>query len=72
MFTLPPRDHTDSPARSAGFAILRDHVALYAAQFERCSVSGETVDPQPGTFSGGGLTSRLASPFKGVPSSRLW
>ena len=30
------------------FAMLRDHVAFYATPFDRCSVDGETVVPQPG------------------------
>lgn len=55
-----------------GFAVLRDHVAFYAAPFDRCSVDGETVVAQPGDFYGGWITSTLAGPFKGVPGSRLW
>lgn len=57
---------------SPGFAALRDHVAFYAGPFERCTVDGEIVIPQPGDFYGGWITSRLAGPFKGVPGSRLW
>tara|TARA_R110002049_G_scaffold72183_1_gene186247 strand:+ start:408 stop:902 length:495 start_codon:yes stop_codon:yes gene_type:complete len=60
------------PSPSAKFAILRDHVAFYAAPFDRCSVDGETVVPQPGEFYGGWITSKLAGPFKGVPGSRGW
>lgn len=52
--------------------ILRDHVAFYAWPFDRCSVDGETVTPQPGGFYGGWITSRLAGPFKGVPGSQGW
>ena len=55
-----------------GFASLRDHVAFYAAPFDRCSVDGETVVPQPGEFYGGWITSALAGPFKGIPGSRGW
>ncbi len=54
------------------FAALRDHVAFYAAPFDRCSVDGETVTPQPGTFYGGWITSTVAGPFKGVPGSQGW
>ncbi|PHR20549.1 MAG: hypothetical protein COA41_05150 [Sphingopyxis sp.] len=60
------------PSPSAEFVILRDHVAFYAAPFDRCSVDGETVIPQPGEFYGGWITSKLAGPFKGVPGSRGW
>ena len=57
---------------SPAFASLRDHVAFYAAPFDRCSVDGETVVPQPGDFYGGWITSALAGPFKGIPGSRGW
>ncbi|MEG3125490.1 DUF427 domain-containing protein [Sphingomonas sp. GB1N7] len=57
---------------SPAFAILRDHVAFYAGPFDRCSVDGETVVPQPGDFYGGWITGALAGPFKGVPGSRGW
>ena len=59
-----------SPTRS--FALLKDHIAFYAAPFELCTVDGEPVTPQPGGFYGGWITSRQAGPFKGVPGSRLW
>lgn len=54
------------------FAILRDHVAFYAGPFDRCSVDGETVRPQPGGFYGGWITGNLAGPFKGVAGSMGW
>jgi uncharacterized protein (DUF427 family) len=57
---------------SAAFAILRDHVAFYAGPFDRCSVDGETVVPQPGDFYGGWITKALAGPFKGIPGSGRW
>lgn len=55
-----------------GFAALRNHVAFYAGPFDRCSVDGETVVPQPGKFYGGWITSNLAGPFKGAPGSWGW
>jgi uncharacterized protein (DUF427 family) len=60
------------PNPSRDFVQLRDHVAFYAGPFDRCSVNGETVVPQPGGFYGGWITSDLAGPFKGGPGSRLW
>ena len=54
------------------FAALIDHVAFYAAPFDRCMVDGEAVVPQPGGFYGGWITSKLTGPFKGVPGSRFW
>jgi len=55
-----------------GFATLRDHIAFYAGPFDRCTVDGEAVVPQPGNFYGGWITSALAGPFKGVPGSLGW
>ena len=60
------------PNPSRSFAMLRDQVAFYASAFDRCSVDGETVEPQPGGFYGGWITSAVAGPFKGIPGSRLW
>ncbi len=60
------------PAPTPGFAILRDHIAFYAAPFDRCLVNGEQVIPQPGRFYGGWITSAVAGPFKGVPGSYGW
>ena len=67
-----PRVGWSYSAPSRAFAMLRDHVAFYAAPLDRCTVDGETVIPQPGDFYGGWITSRLAGPFKGVPGSRGW
>ena len=67
-----PRVGWSYPSPTSPFAMLRDHVAFYAAPFDRCSVDGETVTPQPGEFYGGWITSDLAGPFKGVPGSRFW
>jgi uncharacterized protein (DUF427 family) len=60
------------PAPSRNFTVLRDHVAFYAGRFDRCSVDGETVRPQPGSFYGGWITPNLSGPFKGGPGSQGW
>lgn len=67
-----PRVGWSYPSPTPGFASLRDHVAFYAAPFDRCSVDGETVIPQPGGFYGGWITSDQAGPFKGGPGSMGW
>ena len=67
-----PRVGWSYPDPSRAFAILRDHVAFYAGPFDRCSVDGETVVPQPGSFYGGWITADLAGPFKGVSGSVGW
>ena len=60
------------PSPTAAFAMLKDHVAFYAAPFDLCTVDGEEVTPQPGGFYGGWITSLVAGPFKGIPGSRFW
>ena len=60
------------PDPTAGFASLRDHVAVYAERPDRCTIDGEQVRPQPGGFYGGWITADLAGPFKGVPGSMDW
>lgn len=60
------------PQPSAGFEVLADRVAVYAAPMDECTVDGEVVEPQPGGFYGGWVTSSLAGPFKGVPGSMGW
>ena len=67
-----PRVGWSYPTPTAPFALLRNHVAFYAAPFDRCSVDGETVVPQPGEFYGGWITSKVVGPFKGIPGSRGW
>jgi uncharacterized protein (DUF427 family) len=59
-----------SPA--ASFAMLRNHIAFYAGPFDKCTVDGETVIPQPGAFYGGWITSGFAGPFKGGPGTMGW
>ena len=60
------------PGPLPGFEPLRDHVAVYAAEMDACLVEGELVEPQPGAFYGGWITSRVVGPFKGVPGSMGW
>lgn len=67
-----PRVGWSYPDPSPAFAMLRDHVAFYAAPFDRCSVDDDLVVPQPGNFYGGWITANLAGPFKGVPGSMGW
>lgn len=60
------------PDPTPTFQGLRDHIAVYAAPFDHCSVDGEVVTPQAGDFYGGWITSRLAGPFKGGPGTQGW
>ncbi|WP_242417523.1 DUF427 domain-containing protein [Sphingomonas panni] len=54
------------------FRSLRDHIAFYAGPFDRCTVDGVPVTPQPGGFYGGWITPDLAGPFKGPPGTMGW
>ena len=67
-----PRVGWSYPDPSRAFVALKDHVAFYAAPFDRCSVDGEKVTPQPGAFYGGWITSDIVGPFKGMKGSMGW
>jgi uncharacterized protein (DUF427 family) len=56
----------------AGFEAIAGHVAFYAQKMDRCSVAGETVEPNEGDFYGGWVTSKVVGPFKGGPGSWGW
>ena len=60
------------PTPSKGFEALADHVALYPGRVDRCTVDDEVVEPQPGHFYGGWITSRVTGPFKGTPGTSGW
>ena len=47
-------------------------IALYPGRVDRCTVDGEVVEPQPGNFYGGWITSRVTGPFKGAPGTSGW
>jgi uncharacterized protein (DUF427 family) len=54
------------------YATLRDHIAFYANHVDECWVDGERVQPQPGDFYGGWITSHVRGPFKGAPGTMGW
>ena len=60
------------PDPDPAYAVIRDHLAVYAGRMEACTVGGERVTPQPGGFYGGWITADLKGPFKGVPGSLGW
>ena len=60
------------PRPAKGFEQLVGHVALYPGRVDRCTVDGEVVQPQPGGFYGGWITSRVTGPFKGAPGTSGW
>ena len=60
------------PSPTPAFAALADHIALYPGAMGACVVDGERVEPQPGGFYGGWVTSKVSGPFKGGPGSMGW
>ncbi len=60
------------PSPNGRFAALQGHVALYPGKMDYCLVDGERVEPQPGGFYGGWITSAVSGPFKGGPGSQGW
>ncbi len=69
---LAARSAWTYPTPSRGYESLAGRVALYAAPMDRASVDGEVVQPQPGGFYGGWITSNVAGPFKGAEGSLGW
>lgn len=69
---VAPRVAWGYPTPTPTCAALLDHVALYPAAMDLCTVDGEAVTPQPGGFYGGWITSSVVGPFKGIPGSRFW
>ncbi len=59
-------------APSRGFEPIAGAVAVMPGLVDRCTVDGETVRPQPGSFYGGWVTSRVVGPFKGEPGTSGW
>jgi len=59
------------PTPLPGYEVLADRVALYATELT-CTVDGELVQPQPGGFYGGWITSQVVGPFKGGAGTRGW
>lgn len=57
---------------SAGFEPIAGAVAVMPGAVDRCTVDGEVVVPQPGSFYGGWITSRVTGPFKGAPGTLGW
>jgi uncharacterized protein (DUF427 family) len=55
-----------------GFESIRDAVAFYPALMDACWVDDERVEPQPGGFYGGWITSDIVGPFKGEPGTSGW
>lgn len=60
------------PAPTERFAPIIGHYGFYAQLMDECSVDGEVVDPNEGSFYGGWITSKVVGPFKGGPGTLGW
>ena len=56
---------------TAGFEPIAGYVTFYPSRLE-CEIDGERVEPQPGGFYGGWITSDVVGPFKGGPGTLGW
>lgn len=57
---------------AAPYGALAGHVAFYASRVDEARVGEEIVQPQPGDFYGGWVTSDIVGPFKGAPGTMGW
>lgn len=55
-----------------GFEAIAGHLAFYAQKLDECWVDDERVQPNPGSFYGGWITSSVVGPFKGAPGTLGW
>lgn len=60
------------PQPSPAFVAIAGYLAFYASRVDECLVGDERVQPQPGDFYGGWITSRVVGPFKGGAGTRGW
>ncbi|MDY7543823.1 MULTISPECIES: DUF427 domain-containing protein [unclassified Cryobacterium] len=60
------------PEPEPGFEALAGRIALYPGRMDLCTIDGEEVRPQAGSFYGGWITSRVVGPFKGEPGTLGW
>lgn len=60
------------PSPAERFEAIAEYIAFYAHKMDACFVGGERVEPQPGNFYGGWITSDIVGPFKGDAGTRHW
>ena len=60
------------PNPTPEFVPMKDYVAFYPGRMDACFVDGERVQPQPGDFYAGWITSDIVGPFKGGPGTWGW
>jgi uncharacterized protein (DUF427 family) len=58
--------------RSPGFEEMAGYIAFYPGRVDAAWVDDERVQPQPGGYYGGWMTSNIEGPFKGDPGTDGW
>ncbi|HEX7275796.1 MAG TPA: DUF427 domain-containing protein [Acidimicrobiales bacterium] len=59
-------------APAPGYEALAGYVAFYPGRVESALLDGEAVQPQPGSFYGGWITTAVVGPFKGLTGTADW
>lgn len=59
------------PEPLPGFEPIAGYLSFFPARLA-CTIDGERVEPQPGDFYGGWVTSEIVGPFKGAPGTEWW
>ena len=54
------------------FAAIAGHPAFYVQRVDECTLDGERVSGNEGTYYGGWITSKVVGPFKGGPGTAGW
>lgn len=70
--SLTPDAAWSYEAPGSAFARIAGFLAFYAQAVDECWVDDERVAPNPGSFYGGWITSRLSGPFKGTAGTQYW
>jgi uncharacterized protein (DUF427 family) len=60
------------PAPTERYVAITDHIAFYPQRTDLCTVDGEVVDANDGSFYGGWITSKVTGPFKGAAGTLGW
>jgi hypothetical protein len=60
------------PSPQKKYKIITDYFAFYVSLMDACYVDDEKVEPQPGSFYGGWITSDIIGPFKGGQGTERW
>jgi uncharacterized protein (DUF427 family) len=54
------------------FERLKDHYSFFPGRVDACYLDEELVQPQPGGYYGGWVTSEIVGPIKGEPGTEWW